>query len=124
MWFDMAIVFGFPFLVAIAAIAYAAFRSYLKHKERMAMIEKGLVPPDFKDDDDADDGRVSKTSPITVTLVGVALTLGLLTLGVGPWLLGGLIPTAIGCAMLITQMRGDGGQKNGGHKDGQGEEKK
>ena len=42
---DVVAVFGFPFLVAICAIAYAAFRQYLKHKERMAMIEKGSSRP-------------------------------------------------------------------------------
>lgn len=116
MGFDVVAIFGFPFLVAICGIAYGAFRSYLKHKERMAMIEKGIVPPDARDEDGAGD-RKDKASPITVTLVGVAITLGLLTLGFGPWLLGGLIPTAIGCAMLIGQMRSESA------KDDQGENK-
>lgn len=119
MWMDMAIVFGFPFLIVLAWIAHSTFRSYLRHKERMAMIEKGMVPPDVQDDDEPHERRTEKSSPITVTLVGVALTLGLLTLGVGPWLLGGLIPTAIGCAMLINQIR-----KEADKTEGKGENKK
>jgi len=111
---DVVAVFGFPFLVAICAIAYAAFRQYLKHKERMAMIEKGLVPPDWERGDGAGaDSRIGQASPITVTLVGVAITLGLLTLGVGPWLIAGLVPTAIGCAMLIQQMLKESKNKEG-----------
>lgn len=113
MWMDMAVLFGFPFLIVMAWIAHATYRNYLRHKERMAMIEKGMVPADFRDEDEPYDRRHEKASPITVTLVGVALTLGLLTLGIGPWLLGGLIPTAIGCAMLINQMRKESAKTNG-----------
>lgn len=112
---DVVAVFGFPFLIAICGIAYAAFRRYLKHKERMAMIEKGLVPPDMErgEGDDFAGFRTGQASPITVTLVGVAITLGLLTIGVGPWLIGGLVPTAIGCAMLINQILRESKDKEG-----------
>ena len=105
MTLDFAIVMGLPFVLAAMGIAYAAFRSYLKHRERMAMIERGLVPPEPDSDDDgcAASGP-SRTSPVTLTLVGIAITLGLLTIGIGPWLIGGLVPTAIGCGMLINQM--------------------
>jgi len=103
--FDLAVIFGFPFLIAASGIAYAAFRTYLKHKERMAMIEKGLIPPDWEKEDDGPHINLQgHGGPVVVTLVGVAITLGLLTIGIGPWLLGGLIPTAIGCALLINQM--------------------
>lgn len=98
-------VVGFPFMIAALGIAFAAFRRYLKHKEWMAMIEKGIVPPDWAREDVASQVfRHTQSSPIVVTLIGVALTLGLLTIGIGPWLIGGLVPTAIGCGMLIHQM--------------------
>lgn len=112
---DVLIVFGFPFLIVALGIGYGAFQRYLKHKERMAMIEKGLVPPDFEDDgDDESSKRNDRYSPIVVTLVGVALTLGLLTMGIGPWLIGGLVPTAIGCGMLINQILKESREKKGG----------
>jgi len=106
---DVAVVFGFPLLVVAMAFGYAAFTRYLRYKERLAMIERGLVPPE-RDDDDDDDGdyagraKRDATSPITTTLVGVAITLGLLTLGPGPWLIGGLVPTAYGVALIIRDM--------------------
>ena len=108
---DIALVLGFPFIVAICGIGYAAFRRYLKHKERMAMIERGLVPPEFEIDEEARVYRSYQASPVAVTLIGVAITLGLLTLGIGPWLIGGLVPTAVGCAMLINQLRNEAAEK-------------
>ncbi len=79
---DVLIVFGFPFLIVALGIGYGAFQRYLKHKERMAMIEKGLVPPDFEDDgDDEGSKRNDRYSPIVVTLVGVALDPGSLDHG-------------------------------------------
>lgn len=69
------------------------------------MIERGIAPEDW-----TAEGPEGRTRPrggnsgIAVTLVGVAITLGLLTIGIGPWLIGGLVPTAVGCAMLIQQL--------------------
>lgn len=109
---DIAIVFGFPLIIVALGIGYAAFRRYLRHRERMAMIEKGIAPAEWEQDEAARRFNRDAASPMTVTLVGVALTLGLLTLGVGPWLLGGLVPTAYGCAMLIREMREDAKKKS------------
>lgn len=102
MLYDMAIVFGFPIVVLIIVFAYATFRRYLKHKERMAMIAQGIKPDDWEPITRHIQPKGS--SPIVVTLVGIAITIGLSTIGIGPWLIGGLVPTAIGCAMLIGQI--------------------
>ncbi len=106
MW-DVAVVFGLPLLIVGMSFGYAAYTRYLRHKERMAMIEKGIAPPQRHDDDEEDSGwaRKEKASPITITLIGIAITIGLLTLGPGPWIIGGLVPTAYGCALLIREMR-------------------
>lgn len=103
---DMIVVFSLPFLLGILGIAYSAYNRHLKHKERMAMIEKGIVPEDVSEEavQELTASKGSGAGPITVTLVGIAITIGLLTIGVGPWLIGGLVPTAIGCAMLIQQI--------------------
>lgn len=94
----------FPVLIVGLSLGYAAVHRYLTHKERMAMIEKGIAPSDL--DDNAMPrpyrGRSSLSRGITILAVGVALTIGLLTLGVGPWLLGGLIPMAVGGAILLS----------------------
>lgn len=96
------------FLVCIVAVRY------LEHRERMSMIERGLVPP-------ARGGRQTRRSAgllrgglITMS-VGLAVTVGLYNLGYllpppfsavpgrfGPWLLPGLIPTAVGLALIAS----------------------
>lgn len=111
---DLIVVFGFPLLIVALALAYSAYQRNLKHKERMAMIEKGLVPTDLEPPEIACEYRRSSLSPVGVTLVGIAITLGLLTIGVGPWLIGGLVPTAVGCAMLIQQMIEESKKKRDG----------
>lgn len=102
-------VFGFPAAVAIMAILFAAFLRYLKHQEWMAMIERGMVPQELEKkrypfEWKAAEWKSSPSSAVTVTLIGVAITIGLATIGIGPWLIGGLIPTAIGCGLLIGQL--------------------
>lgn len=104
-------VFGFPAAVAAMGMAFAAFQRYLKHKEWMAMIQQGMVPEELEKKPVAVEFKSNSTSAVTVTLIGIAITLGLATLGVGPWLIGGLIPTAIGCGLLIGQLLGEAKQK-------------
>ena len=98
-WIAVFFVFGLP----LAGIAYAAFSRYLKHKEWMAMIQQGMVPEDLERKFNRE-WKASTGSAVTITLIGIAITAGLLTIGVGPWLIGGLVPTAIGCGLLISQL--------------------
>src|SRR5690625_3707164 len=93
---SVLVVFGFPLIIVALSMAYAAYQRHLQHKERMAMIEKGIAPP-VKVAEDAWRGyrRGGTRSGVATTLVGVAITLGLLTIGIGPWLIGGLVPTAV-----------------------------
>ena len=71
---------------------------YLKHVRLMAMIERGIDPQAFAA------LPVALANPLDramrTTAIGLALTLGLSFIGIGPWLLGGLIPLFIGLAKL------------------------
>lgn len=96
-------VFGFPALIVALALFFSAFQRYLKHKEWMAMINQGMVPEDWEKKETTRQWQGSSSSAVILTLVGVAITLGLSTIGIGPWLIGGLVPTAIGCGLLIGQ---------------------
>lgn len=95
------------FLVCIVAIRY------LEHRERMSMIERGLVPPTRGRQARRGSGLL-RGGLITMS-VGVAVTVGLYNLGYllpppfsavpdrfGPWLLPGLIPTAVGLALIAS----------------------
>lgn len=96
------------FLVCIVAVRY------LEHRERMSMIERGLVPPAFGGRQARRGSGLLRGGLIT-TSVGLAITVGLYNLGYllpppfsavpdrfGPWLLPGLIPTAVGLALVAS----------------------
>ena len=97
----------FPVFVLAVIFGFVALIRYLRYRERMMMIQKGIAPADFDRAWRADvrmQGR-SRRQPrggIITSLVGLALLVGLWTLGTGPWLLGGLIPLAVGIGELLT----------------------
>lgn len=98
----------------------------LAHRERMELIQRGIVPPGagltstkewrgagFPPPGRGAGGGVRPSQclhrAIRLTMVGIAITLGLSFIGYrdgtiepGPWLLGGLIPTFIGVAQIIS----------------------
>jgi hypothetical protein len=99
--FALAIFFGFIVLLR-----------YLQHRERMALISHGINPgtrPKHKRSN-----GILRAGLITM-MVGLALTLGLYPIGfilppnlsstpfhLGPWLLPGLIPFAVGLALTVS----------------------
>lgn len=104
-------------LVLIVFLSFLSLRRYLEHRERMAMIARGITPPDKR--------RSALSQPLFIrragvlqgglitAMVGLALTLGLYPIGfmvppsvvgpyhLGPWLLAGLIPLAVGGALIL-----------------------
>lgn len=108
----MSSVASFALLIPILAImgfwGFLAFIIYLRHRERMARINAGW-PSNPSSSGSADsswsqgwaDGRTWRShAPIERAIrsigIGLGVGTGLLTLGFGPWLLGGLIPMLIG----------------------------
>lgn len=112
---ELALV-GLEWLGALALfLGFIAVVRYLDHRERMSMIEHGIFATP-----DANRRRVARGTAVLrgglVTAgVGIAITLGLYTLGyllpppfnaapgrLGPWLLPGLIPTFVGLALIAS----------------------
>ena len=93
------VVLGIPFL-------FAAYARRLKHKETMAMVEKGLLKPSS-----LENGKGTLRWGIVVTALGLALCLGLYPLGYwfggdfplnfGPWMLMGLLPLFFGLSLIV-----------------------
>ena len=97
----LAIFFGFIILLR-----------YLNHRERMALINQGIHPAH------AQKQRHSHgmlRAGLIITMVGLALTVGLYPVGfilpaslgatpfhLGPWLLPGLIPLGVGIALIAS----------------------
>ena len=97
----LAIFFGFIVLVR-----------YIEHRERMALIARGLDPNSLRKQRR---GAGVLRAGLIIAMVGLALTLGLYPIGFmlpssytaaplhfGPWLLPGLIPLAVGSALIIS----------------------
>lgn len=78
---------------------------WFKYRERMAAIQRtAAVPELFADDAPEQRRRRQLAYGLTTALVGLALTIGLGTLGIGPWLLVGLIPFFVGLSMILTYL--------------------
>ncbi|MCB2178738.1 hypothetical protein KQH61_04930 [bacterium] len=92
---------GIPF-------GYAAYARSRRHRETMAMIERGILPPGMQ----KRNGKGALRWGIVITFLGMALCLGLYPLGMvfgfgefplnfGPWMLIGLIPAFFGLSLVV-----------------------
>lgn len=90
----------FPIGIITIVFLFVIVLRIFSHRERMAMIEKGIAPPAGEKDSDTPESLLRRG--LVTTLVGLALLIGLGTIGIGPWLLGGLIPMFVGIAYLIS----------------------
>jgi hypothetical protein len=88
--------------LALVIGGIVAYGKYLRYRRDMAMIEQGMDPRQPVNGSAAT-GR-SLESILTTIAIGMALTLGLLFIGFGPWLLAGLIPLFIGLARLLAML--------------------
>lgn len=75
---------------------------WLRHQRQMAMIQHGLDPRA-----DVPPGKSTLEGALTTMAIGLALTIGLSFIGLGPWLLGGLIPLFVGLARLLAVLMQD-----------------
>lgn len=112
---NLAIV-GLEWLGALSLfLGFIIFVRYLDHRERMTMIARGLTPPDRHTLPRASRSTAVLRGGLITAAVGVAVTLGLYTVGYvlpapfstvpgrfGPWLLPGLIPTGVGVALVLS----------------------
>jgi hypothetical protein len=95
---DLFVGFLLPAVLVFFITVFLLVLRLLQHRERMAMIARGLVPPGT-----AAPSRL-QTGAVT-TGVGAALTLGMLTIGIGPWLVAGLVPLFVGLGLLLVNLR-------------------
>jgi hypothetical protein len=84
---------------------FIALMRYINYKETLALAEKGLSRLEKKP------GKGFLRWGIIVTVIGIALTLGLYPLGyasgdsyplhLGPWMLGGFVPLFLGLGLIL-----------------------
>lgn len=88
----------FTAMVVILVIALRWF----SYKERMALIAQGLPLEEKRTKEEK--YRLLLAAGLILGLLGLALSIGLVTLGIGPWLLVGLIPFFLGLALILTSL--------------------
>ena len=89
----------------IIIFGFLAFLRYMNYKETLALAEKGLTRPEAKN------LKGFLRWGIVIAALGIALTLGLYTLGfingdnyplhLGPWMLGGFVPLFLGLGLIL-----------------------
>jgi hypothetical protein len=101
---DIFLCFG-----AVAALAiifgFFAFLRYLSYRETIVLAEKGLKRSEGKN------GKGLLRWAVLITALGAVMTIGLFflgsntgttyPLGLGPWMLAGLIPLFLGLALML-----------------------
>lgn len=114
---DLIVLAGGWFLVLIVFLSFLTLRRYMEHRERMAMILRGITPPE-KQPNTLSRPKLARRAGVLqggliTAMVGLALTIGLYPIGflvppslttpdrLGPWLLAGLIPLAVGIALIL-----------------------
>lgn len=91
-----------PIILTALAVILAITLRWFSHKERMALIAQGLPPEDKPEN--REKHKAILAMGLIVGLLGLALSIGLLTLGMGPWLLAGLIPLFSGLALVLVSL--------------------
>lgn len=101
------------FLISLAFFfGFIVLLRYLHHRERMAMISRGINPQSLPKQK-RNQGLLR--AGLITAMIGLALTVGLYPLGfllpmlftatpfhLGPWLLPGLIPLGVGVALIVS----------------------
>jgi hypothetical protein len=103
-------------IALVIFLGFIVLLRYIEHKERMALIMRGLDPYSLRRQRR---GIGLLRAGLIITMVGFALTIGLYPLGFmlppaltgtplhfGPWLLPGLIPLGVGGALVISHYLG------------------
>jgi predicted tellurium resistance membrane protein TerC len=88
-------------LTALVVLLVIALR-WFSYKERMALIAQGISPEDQRQK--RKNHKTILAIGLVIGLIGLALTIGLITLGVGPWLLAGLLPLFVGLAFILVSL--------------------
>jgi len=94
--------------VLFIILGFILLMRYINYKETLALAEKGMPRPER-----APTGKTILRWGIILAALGAALTLGLLPigfgsagqhypLGLGPWMLGGLVPLFLGLGLILT----------------------
>lgn len=93
--------------VLLVIFGFLGFMRYMNYKETIVLAEKGLTRPDKQ----STPGKGLLRWGIVIAALGLALSLGLYTIGfdstdpyplhLGPWMLGGFVPLFLGVGLVL-----------------------
>ena len=97
-WF----LFIFPFALTAVVLVFVTLNRYIRYKERVALAQLGY-PPDQNNlhPSQRSGNRGVLWGGVITAASGLALLLGLGTLGAGAWLIAGLLPLFVGLGMVL-----------------------
>jgi peptidoglycan/LPS O-acetylase OafA/YrhL len=103
MTLSSAIILMTPFLLLFAILGFITLNRYITYKERVALAQLGYTPESLVREGGAErrGNRGVLWGGVITAMSGLALLLGLATLGTGAWLIGGLLPLCVGLGMVV-----------------------
>jgi hypothetical protein len=101
--FSLLTIVLLPTALVLLLLGFITLNRYIRYKERVALAQLGLLPdaPDWRDRARAHGSRGVLWGGVITATSGLALLLGLGTLGVGVWLLAGFLPLFVGLGMIL-----------------------
>lgn len=100
---DVVLLIITPFALLIVLLVFVTVNRYIAYKERVALARLGFTPRDFsiRRAQERRGSRGVLWGGVITMMSGLALLLGLSTLGAGYWLIAGLLPLFVGLGMLL-----------------------
>ena len=92
-----------PFVLLTIVLGFVTLNRYISYKERVALAQLGFSLEDLNRaaSEKRHGNRGVLWGGVITAMSGLALLLGLATLDVGAWLLGGLLPLCVGLGMVL-----------------------
>jgi len=102
MLLDILIIFIIPLLLLFVVLGYVTLNRYITYKERVALMRSGFPPEAMQRDARERHGnRGVLWGGVITAMSGLALLLSLATLGMGVWLIAGLLPLFVGLGIVL-----------------------
>jgi hypothetical protein len=102
MLLDILIIFIIPLLLLFVVLGFVTLNRYITYKERVAMMRSGFPPEAMhRDARERHANRGVLWGGVITAMSGLALLLSLATLGMGVWLIAGLLPLFVGLGIVL-----------------------
>ena len=89
-------------ILLVTVLGFITISRYISYKERVALAQLGFSLDNFQPDASRRHGQRGVLWGVVITAMsGLGLLFGLSTLGMGVWLLGGLLPLFVGIGMVL-----------------------